>query len=408
MEMREGNLWKKIFIYSLPLMFTNMLQLLFNTADVAIVGKFAGSLSLGAVGSTSLLITLTTGILIGISGGVNSVVAFFIGSDDRKRERKAGDTGFLLCALFGILILTLGVVFARPILSLLGTKDELIEEAILYFRIYMLGSPALAIFNYGNAILSAEGNTREPLKYLVISGVINVLLNLTFVIGFKMTSEGVALASIIAQCVSAVLVMRAIIRSTGSYSFHFKELHFDGQIAVKILRIGVPAAMQYALFAISNLFIQSAINTFDHVVVEGNSAAMDIDLIVYDMMAAFYTACTSFIAQNYGANKKERVIKSYAITTIYSFGLAVILGFFVFVFRYQLLYLFTNDSEVVAKGAIRSSILSMSYCFSAFMDNSSFACRGLGKTVIPTIIVMFGTIVYRIVWVYTVFAHFAP
>ncbi|MDO4647688.1 MAG: MATE family efflux transporter [Eubacteriales bacterium] len=406
MEMREGNLWKKILLYSLPLMFTNMLQLLFNTADVAIVGKFAGSLSLGAVGSTSLLISLTTGVLIGVSAGVNSVVAFFIGADEKEKEQKAGDTGFVICLVLGCLVLAIGVLLARPILSMLGTKDELIEEAILYFRIYMLGSPALAVFNYGNAILSAEGNTKEPLKYLVLSGVINVIFNLIFVLGFGMAAEGVALASIIAQYISAILVMRAIIRSEESYRFDFRNLKLDGRIAARVLKIGIPAAMQYALYAVSNLFVQSAVNTFDHVVVEGNSAAMNIDLLVYDMMAAFYTACTSFIAQNYGANKKDRVLKSYLVTTVYSFGLAVILGFFVYVFRYRLLYIFTNDPEVVAKGAIRTTVLSVSYCISAFMDNSSFASRGLGKTVIPTIIIMMGTIVFRIVWVYTIFAYF--
>ncbi len=408
MEMREGNLWKKILLYSLPLMLTNMLQLLFNTADVAIVGKFAGSLSLGAVGSTSLLITLTTGILIGISGGVNSVVAYYIGADDDEKERKVGYTGFMLCALFGFLILALGFVFARQILTLLGTKDELIEEAILYFRIYMMGSPALAVFNYGNAILSAKGNTKEPLKYLLISGCINIVLNVFFVVGCRMTADGVALASIISQYISAVLVMRAVIKGI-TFQVRFADVlrSVRNRVVVgKILRIGIPAAMQYTLFAISNLFIQSAVNSFDHIVVEGNSAAMNIDLLVYDMMAAFYTACTSFIAQNYGADKKDRVLKSYVITTVYSFGLAVILGALAYIFRFDLLYIFTNDPEVVAKGAIRTSILSISYCISAFMDNSTFACRGLGKTVVPTIIIMLGTIVFRIVWVYTVFAYF--
>lgn len=406
MEMRRGNLWKTILLYSIPLMLTNMLQLLFNTADVAIVGKFAGSLSLGAVGSTSLLITLTTGLLIGVSSGVNSVVAFFIGADENERERRAADTGFIICLILGFIILALGVGFAKPILNLLGTKPELIDEAILYFRIYMLGSPALSVFNYGNAVLSADGNTKEPLKFLVISGIINVILNIIFVVGFHMTADGVALASIIAQYISAILVMRALSRWTGTYCFRLKALVYDGTMASRILKIGIPAAIQHAMFAISNLFIQSAVNTFDHVVVEGNSAAMNIDLIVYDMMAAFYIASTSFIAQNFGAKKKERVMQSYLITTVYSFGIAVILGFFIHIFRFNLLYIFTNDSDVVAAGAIRLGILSITYCLSAFMDNATAACRGLGKTVIPTIIVMMGTVVFRIIWVYTVFAHF--
>lgn len=406
MEMRRGNLWKSILIYSVPLMLTNLLQLLFNIADVAIVGKFAGSLSLGAVGSTTLLVSLTTGWLIGISNGVNAMVAFFAGSGDKAKEKSAINTGFILCLMVGIVTLVLGFVFARPILLLLGTKDELIEEAILYFKIYMLGSPALAVFNYGNSVLSAEGNTREPLIYLTISGIINVILNLAFVLGLGMTADGVAYASIIAQYISALLIMRALLVTDKGYKLEMANLSYNKAIGNSILKIGIPSAMQYSLFAVANLFVQSAVNSFDHVVVEGNSAAMNLDSIVYDMMAAFYVACTSFIAQNYGAGNKERITKSYLVTTVYSFGIAVILGGIIHVFAKEVLYVFTNDSEVVAAGAIRLKILSITYCLSAFMDNATAACRGLGKTLIPTVIVLMGTIAFRIIWIYTVFAYF--
>lgn len=406
MEMRTGNLWKKIMIYSLPLMVTNLLQLLFNIADVAIVGKFAGSLSLGAVGSTTLLVSLTTGWFIGISNGVNAMVAYYIGSDDEKNKARAVNIGFALSMIIGVVVAIVGFHYARMALTVLGTKDELIEEAILYFRIYMLGSPALAVFNYGNAVLSAEGNTREPLKYLMISGVINVILNLIFVINLHMTADGVALASIISQYISAILILSLLIRNKEQYQFDVRQITFDASMTGKILKIGVPAAIQYSLFAVANLFVQSAINSFDHVVVEGNSAAMNFDAIVYDMMAAFYVASTSFIAQNYGAQKKDRVMKTYFITTAYSFGLAFVLGAILHVSRFQVLYIFTNDADVVAAGAIRLGTLSICYCLSAFMDNATAACRGLGKTIIPTIIVMCGSIVFRIVWIYTVFAHF--
>lgn len=404
--MRQGNLWKSILIYSIPLMLTNLLQLLFNTADVAIVGKFAGALSLGAVGSTTLLVSLTTGWLIGISNGVNAIVAFFAGSDDIAKEKKAIYTGFIICIISGFVTLVIGFVFAKNVLLLLGTKEELIEEAILYFKIYMLGSPALAIFNYGNSVLSAEGNTKEPLIYLTISGIINVILNLVFVIGFKMTADGVAYASIIAQYISAFLIMRSLLVTDKRYKLELSNLSFETTVAIKILKIGIPAAMQYSLFAVANLFVQSAVNTFNHVIVEGNSAAMNFDSIVYDMMAAFYIACTSFIAQNYGAGNKNRIRMSYFITTVYSFGIAVILGAIIHIFCGKLLYIFTNDENVVAAGMIRLKILSITYCLSAFMDNATAACRGLGKTFIPTIIVLIGTIGFRIIWVYTVFAHF--
>lgn len=406
MKMTQGNLWKNILIYSIPLVFTNLLQLLFNIADVAIVGKFAGALSLGAVGSTTLLVSLTTGWLIGISNGVNAIVAFFAGSGDQKKEKSAVDTGWVLSLLMGILTLLVGWIFAQSVLQLLGTKDELIDEAIMYFRIYMLGSPALAIFNYGNSVLSAEGNTREPLLYLTISGVVNVVLNLCFVIGLGMAADGVAFASIIAQYISALLIMRSLLMTKKRYRLDIKNLTFDRVVAGSILKIGIPAAMQYSLFAVANLFVQSAVNSFNHVVVEGNSAAMNFDSLVYDVMAAFYVACTSFIAQNYGAGNRNRIRQSYFITTVYSFGIAVILGAIIHVFRRELLFIFTNDVQVVEAGAIRLQILTITYCLSAFMDNATAACRGLGKTFVPTIIVLLGTIGFRIVWVYTVFAHF--
>ena len=406
MEMREGNLWKNILIYSLPLMFSNLLQVFFNMADVAVVGKFAGSIAMGGVGSTSLLVVLTTGFLIGMSNGVNALTALFIGAGEKKNEKAAVHTGFLLSAAIGIIVLSAGLILSRPVLTLLGTKDELMAEALSYFRIYMLGSPALALYNFGNAVLSAAGDTRKPLRFLTIAGILNVVLNLVFVIGFGMTASGVALASIIAQYLSAVLILQDLLRTKEDYRLSPADLHFDGTIAARILRISVPAAVQYSLFSIANLFVQSAVNSFDHVVVEGNSAAMNLDAFVYDTMAAFYTACTSFVAQNFGAGKPNRVKKTYAITTIYSFGWSLALGLLIYAFRTPILYLFTNDADVVAMGTIRLAIMSLSYCVSAFMDNATAACRGLGRTAVPTVFIILGTVVFRIVWIYTVFAYF--
>ncbi|MDO4493622.1 MAG: MATE family efflux transporter [Clostridia bacterium] len=404
--MTHGNLWKNILFYSIPLVLTNLLQLLFNIADVAIVGKFAGSISLGAVGSTTLLVVLTTGWLIGISSGVNAVVAFFAGANDPEHEHRAVQTGLLLCLAAGLFTMLLGLLAGAPMLRLLGTKDELITEATLYLKIYLLGSPALALYNYGNAVLSAVGETKKPLIYLSVAGVINILLNLFFVIVLGMRSDGVAYASIIAQYISAVLILFALFRAEGAHRLERKIPAYDRNSAARILKIGIPAALQYSLFAVANLFVQSAVNSFDHVIVEGNSAAMNFDSVVYESMAAFYVATTGFIAQNYGAGKRDRVRKTYAITTVYSFGLAFVLGLIAFRFRAPLLGLFTNDAEVVAAGSIRLNVLCFSWCLSAFMDNATAACRGLGKTLVPTAIVLMGTIVFRIVWIYTVFAHF--
>lgn len=406
MDLCEGSLWKKILFYSVPLMFSNVLQVVFNMSDIAVVGKFAGSIALGAVGSTSILITLFTGILIGLSSGVNALTALYTGSKNDRNVRETVHTSAILCLCAGILIALLGILFSSPILTLMHTKEELISDAVLYLRIYLLGMPALALFNFGNAVLSAIGDTRRPLCYLSFAGILNVLLNLFFVIVCRLGVAGVALASIIAQYLSAVMILRFLFKSQGNYGLCLPYLRISPDKVPRILQISLPCAVQYALFAIANLFVQMGVNSFDHIMVEGNSAAANADPLVYDMMAAFYTACSSFIAQNFGAKKRERVRKSFLICLLYSFLTGLILGVTLYVMRGPFLSLFTNDREVVMAGTRRLSIMALSYCTSAFMDNTIAASRGLGKTVIPTIIVVMGSCVFRILWIYTVFAHY--
>lgn len=406
MDLCTGSLWKKILFYSIPLMFSNILQVVFNMADIAVVGKFAGSTALGAVGSTSILITLFTGLLIGLASGVNALTALYIGSKNEKDIRETVHSAVILCLAGGLLIMTLGIAFSNPILSMMNTKDILMKDALLYLRIYLLGMPALALYNFGNAVLSAAGDTKRPLYYLLFAGVLNVILNLFFVIVCHMGVMGVALASIISQYISAVLILAVLFRSNENFGLHLGCLKLEPNKTKQILQIGLPTAFQFALFAIANLFVQTSVNSFDHVMVEGNSAAANADPLVYDMMAAFYTACASFIAQNLGAGKKDRILKSYFICLIYSLCLGFILGIGLYVLRYPFLSLFTNDAEVVHAGILRLSIMALSYGISAFMDCTIAASRGLGKSVIPTAIVIMGSCVLRIVWVYTVFAHF--
>ena len=305
MDLCSGSLWKKILLFSIPLMFSNILQVLFNMSDVAVVGKFAGPIALGAVGSTSILVTLFTGLLIGLSGGVNALAALYIGSRN-------------LCFSTGMLILVLGVAFAHTILTAMHTKSELILDAVLYLRIYLLGMPALGLYNFGSAVLSAAGDTKRPLYYLLFSGIVNVLLNLYFVILCRWDVAGVAAASVISQYLSAALILAVLCKSREAFALHIQNLKLYPDKMKRILKIGVPSAFQNGLFAIANLFVQTSVNSFDHVIVEGNSAATNADPLVYDMMAAFYTACSSFIAQNLGAWKKERILKSYIICLTFS------------------------------------------------------------------------------------------
>ena len=353
-----------------------------------------------------LSVLLIVAVLIGMAGGVNVLVARFYGAKKEKDVQETTHTAVIICLLTGILIMVLGLLFANGILELLHTKDELIEGAALYLRIYFLGMPALAIYNFGNAVFSAVGNTKKPLYYLATAGVINIILNLFFVIVCKLDVAGVALASIISQYTSAILILRALFMTKEVYGLKLPMLKPNSQKAGMILSIGVPSAIQYAIFQVANLFIQFGVNSFDATMVAGNSAAANADGLVYDVMAAFYTACSSFIGQNYGAGNKERVRNSYFVSLAYSFGIGLVIGVTLEIFGTQFLSLFTTEQAVVDAGMKRLGIMGFSYCISAFMDATIAASRGLGKSVVPTIIVIMGSCVFRIIWVYTIFAYF--
>ena len=333
----EGPLAKQIFLVSLPLALSNLLQVLFNMSDVAVVGRFAGSTALGAVGSTSTLVTLFTGFLIGLSNGINVLVARFYGARHPKDVEKTVHSATIISA---------------------------------------------------------------------IAGALNILLNLFFVIACDLSVVGVALASAISQCVSAFLILRALTRVQDCYALDPHKLQLDPAQAKSILALGVPAGLQNAIFAIANLFIQAGVNSFDSLMVKGNSAAANADGLIYDCMAAFYMACASFMSQNYGAGRPDRVKKSYFISLGYSFGVGLVLGAALFFCGPTFLALFTTEAAVIDAGMKRVAVMAFAYCVSAFMDCTIAASRGLGKTVVPTVIVVLGSCVFRVIWVYTIFAHF--
>ena len=401
----EGPLAKQILLVSLPLALSNLLQVLFNMSDVAVVGRFAGSIALGAVGSTSTFVTLFTGFLIGLSNGINVLVARYYGAKHPKDVDKTVHSGLVVSLVAGVALLLVGLFGSPAMLRLLNTKADLMDGAVLYLRIYFLGMPALALYNFGNAVFSAMGETKKPLAYLSIAGVLNIALNLLFVIVFQLSVAGVALASTIAQCVSAVLILRALTKVQDCYALDFSKLGLDMAITRRILLLGVPAGLQNAVFAIANLFIQAGVNSFDTLMVKGNSAAANADAVIYDAMAAFYMACASFMSQNFGAGKLDRVKKSYFISLAYSFGLGLVLGGGLLLFGRQFLSLFTTEAAVVDAGMKRVQVMALAYCISAFMDCTIAASRGLGKTVGPTVIVIMGSCVFRVIWVYTIFAR---
>ena len=378
-EMVTGSLWKNIILFSIPLMCSQLLEVLFNLSDVAVVGRFADYKALGAVGSTTLLVTLFVGFLIGMGSGVNVRVAHALGAGKHKDTVETVHTALLLCMMMGLLIGAVCFFFSGRMLMLLHTKDDLIGQASLYLKIYAIGLPAMGIYNFGNGVLSARGETKRPLYYLAIAGVLNVILNLFFVIVLHMAAAGVATATAIAQYVSAGLILIHLLRRKDECRVSLKDIRFHRHAAISILMLGIPAGIQNAIFAIANLFVQTGVNSFDTVMVSGSTAATNADTLIFNVMYAFYTGCSSFMSQNYGARNKKRVLKSYFISLFYSFTTGLILGLLLFIFGHQFMSLFATDAAVIDAGMQRIKIMAFSYCVSAFMD-----CT--------------------IVWIYTIFA----
>lgn len=405
-DLTEGSLVKKILLFSVPLIISNLLQVLFNMADIAVVGQFAGSGALGSVGSTTTLVAMFTGFLIGVAGGINVLVALHYGAKDKEGLSKTVHSAVIVSFITGLILMLIGIGFSEGILRILNTKEELLDGAVLYIRIYCLGMPAMAIYNFGNAVFSAVGNTKRPLCYLSLAGVLNLILNLFLVIVCKLDVAGVATASAVSQYLAATLILVALLRSKEDYALCLSKLRLSRDKALSIIRIGLPAGMQNAIFQIANLFIQAGVNTFSATMVAGNAAAANADALVYDVMAAFYTACGSFMGQNYGANKKKRALKSYFVSLAYSFGIGLAIGFTLVCFGTSFLGLFTKETAVIEAGMYRLTIMGFSYCVSAFMDCTIAASRALGKSLVPTVIVIMGSCVFRVIWVYTIFAHF--
>ncbi len=407
-EMTSGSLWKNILLFSLPLMMTQVLEVLFNLSDVAIAGKYAYNtyIALGSVGSTTTLVSLFTGLLIGLGGGVNVSVARGLGMGNDEDVSNTNHSSLLICLAAGIFTCLVCIFFAEPMLRLLNTKEEFLPGAVLYLKIYALGFPAMGIYNCGNGILSATGDTKRPLIYLFVAGVLNVILNLFFVIGCHMAAEGVAIASAIAQCVSAVLILAHLMHRKDSCRIALSKLRFHRLASKRVLLIGVPSGLQNAIFAVANLFVQAGLNSFDEITVSGAAAAANADTLVFNMMAAFYTACASFVSRNWGAGKNDRILKSYRISMLYGAAVGALAGVLLTVFGRQFLSLFADNPQVIDAGMDRLHIMAFSYFVGPLMDGSIAASRGLGRSVAPTIMVILGSCVFRVVWIYTVFAFF--
>ncbi|MBP5529472.1 MAG: MATE family efflux transporter [Lachnospiraceae bacterium] len=403
MDMCSGSIFGKMLLFTIPLMLSSMLQLLFNAADIVVVGNFAGDNSLGAVGSTGSLINLLTNLFIGLSVGVNVLVARYYGSGQKDNLRDTIQTAVSLSCVLGVIVAVFGF-FCTPIfLRWMKLEGEILTLASVYLRIYFLGMPAVMVYNFGSAVLRAVGDTRRPLLFMILSGIVNVGLNLLFVIVFDMNVAGVAIATVISQTISALLVILCLIREKGNIHFDVKHLYIDKNILVKILRIGLPAGFQGTLFSLSNVFIQSSVNSFGDITITGNSSAINIEGFVYVAMNAFHQAVISFVSQNIGAGKKERINKITVIGLLLVSSTGLLLGSLANYFGRELLSIYSRNPAIIEAGYIRIRIICTIYFLCGIMDVIVGALRGLGYSTMPAIVSLMGACVFRLIWLATVF-----
>lgn len=406
MDMCSGSLLPKILLYSLPLMLSGILQLLFNAADVVVVGRFAGSDALAAVGSTSSLINLLVNVFMGLSVGTNVMVARFFGAGQKKELEEMVHTAILTSIVSGVVLVFVGLVLSRPALLMMDTPEDVINQAVLYIRIYFVGMPVMMLYNFGSAVLRAVGDTRRPLYFLMIAGVVNVILNLFFVISLSMGVAGVALATIISQTISALLVLLCLMRTEGDYRVELKRLRIVKDKMIKMIKIGLPAGMQGALFSVSNVLIQSSVNSFGSIAMAGNTAAQNLEGFVYTAMNSLHQTCISFTGQNYGARQYKRMGKILVICLGCVIAVGVLMGNGVYLAGGVLLKLYSPDAEVIEYGMLRLFYICTTYALCGMMDVMVGSLRGMGYGIMPMLVSLTGACLFRVVWIMTVFKSY--
>ena len=406
LDMLNGSIWNKLPVFALPIAATGILEQLFNASDIAIVGNFAQTdktAAVAAVGANSPIIGLILNLFIGIALGANVVIANAVGRDDKQTVQKAVHTSMVVSVIGGVLVAIIGELIAEPLLTVLNVPDDVLELALLYLRIYFLGMPVILLYNFEAAIFRSIGETKMPLIALTLSGILNVLLNLFFVIVLKMSVNGVATATVLANVVSAGILYIKLIKSDKYIKVEFKKLRIDGKVFAKIMQIGLPAGIQSAVFAVANIVIQGAINSLGTVVIAASSAAFNIEIIAYNVMNSFSQACTTFVGQNFVGNKIERCKKTLFLCLIedaIASGTAI---FIVLITGKFLLSIFNNNPEVIEIGYTRLVIIFIAYIFSMLYEVMSGYLRGFGFSLVPAILTTVGVCVLRIIWINTVF-----
>lgn len=395
----------KLLRFSVPLMLSGILQLLFNAADIVVVGQFDSSDAMAAVGSTSSLNNLIVNLFLGLSAGGSVVVAQYFGMKSRQDVEETVHTAILLGFISGLVLVAAGMFLAEPMLVLMGTTPDVIDQSVLYMRIVFAGMPAMMVYDFGAGILRAVGDTRRPLVYLFCGGVVNVAFNLFFVIVCHMGVAGVAIGTVMSQCIAAFLTVRCLMKTEDCYGIRLRELRIVKHKLLRILRVGVPTGIQGAMFSISNVVIQSSINSFDSsIIVAGNTASGNIEGFVYTAMNAFYQASLTFTSQNVGAHQTRRILPVLGWSLLCVTVVGVATGVLAVLFGPQLLGIYSPDEEVIAYGLERLRLICLTYFLCGTMDVVTGSIRGLGPSVTPAVISLLGVCGLRIVWIYTVFA----
>ena len=406
LDMLNGPLWNKIPQFALPVAATAILEQLFNASDLAVVGNFSGdasTIAVAAVGANSFVISLVVNFFVGIALGANVVIANAIGRDDPDDVHRAVHTAVVLAATGGVLVALLGELASGPVLRALNVPDEVFPYALLYLRIYLLGLPVILLYNFEAAIFRSIGDTKVPLQALAFSGVLNVLLNLFFVIVLHMTVNGVATATVLSNAISSVLLFVRLCRSDRAIRLDWHDLRIDPRSLRKILQIGFPAGIQSAVFSVSNIIVQSAINSLGTVVMAASSAAFNIEVFTYDVLNSFSQACTTFVGQNYGARKIDRCQKTLGLCLVEGIATLAVAIVFVLSFGRSLISIFNRDPEVIRIGYIRLVMIMMAHSFSLLYEVMSGYLRGFGISLAPALLTMLGVCGVRIVWIFTVF-----
>ncbi len=403
-DMLNGPLAGKIILFALPLAASSVLQQLFNAADLAVVGRFSSSKAMAAVGSNSSVISLMVSLFLGLSVGANVLIASMIGEGRQNKINEAIHTVIAVAIAAGLLLLMIGMVLAKPILQMMGAPEEVMNLAVLYLRIYFVGMPFMMIYNFGSAVLRSKGDSRRPLYFLIVAGILNVILNLIFVAGFHLHVIGVASATVISNGVSACLTLRFLINDEEPFKLKLKKLRIKPDQLKYILRVGIPAGLQGTIFSLSNVVIQSAINSFGADAIAGSTAAQNFEFITFCVTNAFVQAAITFTSQNYAAGKKARCKRIFVLSLLIGFSCAELVNLSLILSRHTLIQLFTTDEAVISYAMIRIMTVAIANALIANYEITGGCLRGMGYSILPTLITVFGSCVLRLIWIFTFFA----